>query len=342
MVHASNHEYASRFSDLRYRWITMGREPIAACTVGITACREGGDEDPSAIVSAVAAGCNVLDTAAHYHQGAHERCVGEALACIESRGICEREALIVNTTIGPVPELIVNNIRTHGFARLKALIEERFIDPGIFGWSDLVASRQTIAPGYIRHSVEQSLARLGTDYIDVVFLDSLEIHRRHLSPTEYARRLRAAFEALEELYDRGLIRSYGISSAVPVDLGQCMSVAAAIRSTPHLHALRAPFSLLQPAMASSIEEAAALGLYVFASSCLDGGTPQYQFPPELDAEVGDQPDAAAAIQWVKSAPGVGTMLFGSRDPRHIRANLVAARLPSLAPDLYRQHEGKLT
>src|SRR5687768_15593213 len=70
-----NLHYTHRFSDLHYR--NFGGR--GASTVGMGACRERGEEDPAAIVAAVRLGCNVLDTAPYYHQGAHEQCVGQAV-----------------------------------------------------------------------------------------------------------------------------------------------------------------------------------------------------------------------------------------------------------------------
>ncbi len=334
----NNHEYTRRFPQMGYRPHRLGETERGVSTMGLTACRERGQEDPAAILSAIRAGVNVLDTAPHYHQGAHERAVGEAVRMADGDGTCPREALLVNTTIGPIPELITNNIRTHGFGRLKAFIEERFIVPGMFQWRDLVASRLTIAPGFIRHSVEQTLARTGLDHVDYVLLDSLDVHQRYLSPTEFERRVRAAFGELQDLCARGLVRGYGISTTVPLDLPALLELATTTPN-PRPTALRAPFSMLHQDLQPLLEQAARAGLHVFASGCLDGGTPQYQLPDQLAAHVGDHPDSTAAIRWVQSAPWVDTALFASRDRRHIRANLAAAALDPLDPDLYRTTSG---
>ena len=80
-------------------------------------------------------------------------------------------------------------------------------------------------------------------------------------------------------------------------------------------------------------------MYVFAAGALDGGVPQYSFPEELDRHIGDRSDAAAAIAWVQSFPGVGTALFGSRDARHMRENLRAAAAPLLGAELYADEDG---
>jgi aryl-alcohol dehydrogenase-like predicted oxidoreductase len=320
-----------RYDQLRYRAF----DERAACTVGLGPCKERGDEDPRAMARAVALGCNVLDTAPHVHRGGHERCVGEAVRIALASGICERDWLVVNTTVGWVPDLIENNIRTHGFARLRALVEERYIAPGVFSWPDLAHAGHVVAPNYIRHSVEQSLARMGLDRVDCVFLDSPHRQRAAVSPAEYRRRMLAAFAALEQLCARGLARCYGISSPVALDLDELVAMAAEVAGAGHrLRAVRAPFSLLRPDMRPLVDAAARLGLYVFAAGCLDGGAPRYELPDELAPHFGHEPDPVAAIRWVQSSPGVGTALFGSRDARHIQANLAAAARPPLDPAVY--------
>jgi aryl-alcohol dehydrogenase-like predicted oxidoreductase len=181
---------------------------------------------------------------------------------------------------------------------------------------------------------------MGLSYVDCLFLDSPTLQRSAVNQREYERRLFAAFETLEALCASGKVRCYGISTDVAIDLDELFQIAtSAGGSAPRFRALRAPFSLLRQDLRPLIEKAADLGLYVFAARCLDGGTPGYQLPDELEAHIGSLSDTAAAIQWVQSAPNIGTALVGSRDARHIRGNLAAAALPPLDPALYRAREG---
>lgn len=320
-----------RYGQLRYRLF----DDRAICTVGLGPCRERGEENPRAVMRAIALGCNVLDTAPHVHRGNHERCIGEAVRLAVSEGLCERDGLIINTTVGRVPDLIENNIRTHGFARLKALVEDRYIARGICSWHDLAHGDHIISPGFILHSLEQSLTRMGLDQIDCVFLESPLVQRSAVSAVEYRRRMIAAFATLEQLCAEGRARCYGISSPVALDLRELVALAEAAAGAGHrLRAVRAPFSLLRHDMRPLVDEAAMLGLYVFAAGCLDGGAPRYELPDELEPQLGHDPDPVTAIRWVEAAPGVGTALFGSRDARHIQANLSAAMRPPLEPAVY--------
>ena len=280
-------------------------------------------------------GCNVLDTAPHYHGGAHELAVGEAIRTAMLGGTCQRDALVVNTKVGKVLDLIEHNPRKLGFGRCKALIEERYVARGLFGWHEVAAGIHTFAPAFIRYSLAASLERLSLEQVDCVFLDSPELQRTSVSSTEYDRRLRAAFETLEEVCELGQARAYGIATASELDLDALMSIARDVAgSDPRLRALRVPLSLLRPGLLDLARRAADAGLYVFASGCVDGGAPGYQLPAELDASLGHLSDPSAAVRWATSAPHVGTALVGSRDIRHIRQNLSAAAMPHIDAGFY--------
>lgn len=325
-------EYPSRFPGLRYRRF----EDRDVCAIGLSACRERGDEDPAALLHAIERGCNVLDTAPQFHHLEHERCVGEAVRQAQAAGICPRESLVVNTQVGFVPDLIETTISKHGFGRVKEVVEERFIRPGIFAWADLAVGRHVMAPRYIRHSVGESLERMGLSYVDGVFLASPTIALRTMSQAQFERRVEAAFQTLEDLSSANRIRYYGVATSDAVDVDMVLRlVSGAAGRGSRFRALRVPFSLLRQDTRRLVDAAAELGLHVFASGCLDGGSPGYILPAELESQAGHHPDPAVAIQWVQSTPSVGTALIGSRDRRHIRANIAAAGLPLLEPTVYR-------
>lgn len=286
------------------------------------------------VFSAIASGINVLDTARHFHAGSHERAVGQGIVTAIDAGLCSREDLLVCSTIGPVPELITRNVQQLGFGRVKAFVEERFISRGLFDWHDLSASRYTLAPRYLREVTERSLHDLGLTQVDCLFVDALAVHARAVSTAELRRRLQAAFAEIAALHQEGTIRSWGIASSEALDLEPIISAATEVGAHESLRGLRVPFSLLQPRLRAMIDAAAERGWYVLATGVLDGGAPQYQLPDELDVALGMHSDPAAAIQWVQSAPGITTAVFGTRDQRHLRANVAAACLPELAANHY--------
>lgn len=124
-------------------------------------------ESVAGLEAAIDLGITLFDTSNMYGTGHSERLIGQVI-----RG--RRDKVVLSTKFGWVfdPE-----------TRTK------------LGWD--------VSPGYIRQSCEDSLRRLGTDYIDVYFL-----HVYFCDP-EKAREVR---DTLEELVREGKIRTYGWST----------------------------------------------------------------------------------------------------------------------------------
>lgn len=338
----SNLDYSSRFPSFAYRRLELADRALRISKVGIGPCALVDEERPDVISAAIESGCNVLDTAPWIRGGAHEAAIGQAVSLALRDGRVSRQDLWVSTSVGLVPELIEHSAPRVGFGRTLSVVEREFIGPGVFEWADLSRNHHCLAPKYLRHSISQSLKRTGLESFECVFIDGLDVHRRTTSPGEFSRRARAAASALEELVSQGLIRSYGIALSEPTDLDALLRVAFPAGLPPSLSSVRGPFSLLRRGLQPTLERAAQLGLHVFASGVLDGGTPRYVLPDELIEGLGDVPDAAVAIAWTQAAPHVGTALFGSSDPRHMRANLLAAHPQDIPPHLYvfEQEESK--
>ena len=127
-----------------------------------------GEESVRAIHAALAAGVNFFDTAANYGAGHSERILGQAL---QGR----RSEAVIATKFGHI------------------LDEER---KTVFG------DDERIIPN-LRRDIENSLRRLGTEWIDLY-----QLHAGGLEP-ERALELRGM---LEDLVQEGLIRSYGWST----------------------------------------------------------------------------------------------------------------------------------
>lgn len=126
------------------------------------------------VKAAHAAGITLYDTADAYGAGTAERVLGDALGPL--RGHRREELTIVSKWGNTIDE----------------------------------ASRQLTgqdsSPGYVRHALQQSLSRLGTDYLDVYLL--------HLSGLE-PQRAAGLLETLQQLVKEGTIRGYGWSTDDP-------------------------------------------------------------------------------------------------------------------------------
>ncbi|GKU78877.1 aldo/keto reductase [Paenibacillus sp. L3-i20] len=143
----------------------------------------------AAIQTAIEMGVTFFDTADAYGAGHSERILGQA---VKGR----RNEIVIATKFG-----YTNNESTKE----------------VFG-------RYDVSPAYIRKACEQSLKRLGTDYIDLY-----QIHVGSLGYEE----IESAIDTLNRLQDRGLIRSYGWSTydAANVEVFAQKSRAVAIQHT---------------------------------------------------------------------------------------------------------------
>src|SRR6185312_5748893 len=77
---------------------------------------------------------------------------------------------------------------------------------------------------------------------------------------------------------------------------------------------------------STLEAAASLGVTVMSSASIFQGRVARGLPEDLRASLGSLPnDAQAAIQFVRSAPGVCTALVGMSRLEHVEENLELAK-----------------
>lgn len=139
------------------------------------------DEEAAATVEAAwELGIRYFDTAPHYGLGLSERRLGAALAGRR------RDAYVVSTKVG---RLLEPMDRSHGRD-----------DQGF----DVPATHRRVwdfsRDGVLR-SLEQSLARLGLDHVDIVLLHDPDAH--------WADALEHAYPALEELRAEGAVSSIG-------------------------------------------------------------------------------------------------------------------------------------
>jgi aryl-alcohol dehydrogenase-like predicted oxidoreductase len=130
-------------------------------------------ESIRAIHAALEAGVTLFDTAANYGCGHSERILGRAVAG-------RRDKVVIATKFGYI-------------------VDEKARRVSNFGVDE---ASSEVAP-HVRESLEASLRRLGTDYVDVYLL--------HVWPLELERALRVRDE-LEKLWAEGKIRTYGWST----------------------------------------------------------------------------------------------------------------------------------
>ena len=232
------------------------------------------------IQAALDAGINFFDTADLYDRGENERILGKAL---RSR----RQEVIIATKVG-------NRWRPDGS-----------------GW-DWMARK-----AYIMTAVEESLRRLGTDYIDLYQLHGGTIE----DPWD------EVIDAFEQLKAQGKILAYGISSIRPNVIrnwtaksngSTCMTQYSLLDRRPeeftlaHLHEA-GHYVLVRGALAKGLLAGKKSKGYLGHDA--ETVAAQYQ---ALYANVGE--DAAGlAIAYTLQHPAVGSVVLGASSPAQIKS-----------------------
>ena len=95
--------------------------------------------------------------------------------------------------------------------------------------------------------------------------------------------------------------------------------------------------LLDGERTSTLEAAAALGITAISSASIFQGRVAQGLPEELRVTLGSLPtDAQAAIQFVRSAPGITTALVGMSALEHVEENLQLAGVEPLKREQFMQ------
>lgn len=305
-----------------------------------------------AVVTALRLGTNVIDTAINYRCQRSERVIGQALLALVREGVIARDEVIVITKGGYLP------FEGHPPAdrdQLLRYVRETFLESGIIPPSELVGGMHCLSPSYLRHQIGRSLANLGLETIDAYLLHNPEEQLREIPRDEFVRRLRCAFETLEEAVSRGRIRWYGTATwdgyrerpeaREYLSLFEIERLARDVAGKDHhFRVVQLPynlawyqaFTLANQRIAENgtdlwypfLETARRLDLTVLCSASILQGKLACELPSELDrAFPGLGNDARRAIQFVRSTPGVTTALVGMKRAAHVEENLKLAATP---------------
>ena len=187
----------------------------------------------------------------------------------------------------------------------------------------------------VLRTIEESLRRLGTDYLDLVQLHSPP--RRVLDDG-------AAVAGLLRARDRGMVRHVGVS-ADGEEAWRALELGA-------FETLQISYSVLQQEPgADLIPRAAARGLGVIVKQPVANAIPALrERPPHPDwswkwdvaqrMEWGeaDTPDRRLnlALRWVLANPSISTAIVGTTRLEHLEANVAAAAAPPLDGPIVRR------
>jgi aryl-alcohol dehydrogenase-like predicted oxidoreductase len=299
----------------------IGQSGISASAVGLGTWAIGGwmwggtDEAQSiaAIQASIDEGVSLIDTAPAYGMGVSEEIVGKAI-----RG--RRDKVVLATKCG-----LVWHTQAGGY---------------FFSQNDLPVHRY-LGHASIVHEVEQSLKRLGTDYIDLYITHWQD-------PTTPIAETMATLEALKK---QGKIRAIGASNVSPEEL------RAYIGAGP-LDAIQEEFSMVKPDIGETlvpISQAHGVSTLSYSSLALGllsgkigpdrqfSGDDQRRDNPRFSqanrskvaalmadiapiAEAHQASLAQIVIAWTLQQPGITFALCGARDPAQAKENAAAGRL----------------
>jgi aryl-alcohol dehydrogenase-like predicted oxidoreductase len=317
----------------------------------------------AAVRRALAAGCNVIDTAINYRFQRSERSVGAAIEAVVEAGKVHRDEIVVATKGGFIPFDGDYPEDPSGY------LTETFVRPGLAALEEFVARCHCLAPRYIDDQFERSRRNLGLETIDIYYVHNPETQLQEVSRPEFRRRLREAFEILERKVLDGKLVRYGTATwdgfrlqktdEARLSLAEVQEEARAAakavgESEHHFGAIQLPLNLAMPeAILSATQEnlgggdaaarshvsllqaAAAAGLLVMASASILQGHLVASLPPRLAEKIpGGATNAQKAIQWVRSAPGLATALVGMRALRHVDENLALAAHPRMSGEQF--------
>jgi len=340
--------YRDRFKDIAADHFRQAQD-LWLSSIGIGTYLGEADEESDrryaeAIVCAVELGVNVIDTAANYRFQRSERSVGAALKELLARGF-GRDEIVVCTKGGYLPfdGAPPRDVRQY--------IEETFVRPGIACFADIAGGAHCMTPGYLQNQLRQSLQNLGLDDVDVYYVHNPESQLSSVSPEEFSKRLRNAFEFLEQSVVEGQIKNYGVATwngfrAEPDareyhSLEQMVEVAREVGGDDHhFRFIQLPFNLAMPEAlffqnqklgdeyVSVLEAAEAFGVTSIASGSILQGQVSRGLPEAIREPLGSlATDAQTGIQFVRSAPGIATALVGMSRMAHVEENLQLVSIP---------------
>jgi len=307
-----------------------------------------------AVSRCLEAGVNVVDTAINYRFQRSERSVGAALAAVVSGGKLSRDEVVVASKAGFLT--FDGDIPTdpNGYFRRE------YLETGVVKPEEIVGGMHCMAPAFLENQLKRSRANLNLETIDIYFLHNPETQLQAIPRQEFLRRVRLAFEKLEEAAAAGAIGCYGTATwdgfrrpAKALDhlsLEELVNLALEVGGEDHhFKAAQLPFNLAMPEayaffnqtvageQVSFLEAARVLGITVLASASILQGQVAHDLPGDLRSQLngGLKTDAQRAIQFTRSAPGVDTALVGMKRLEHVEENLHLREVPLLSPERFR-------
>ncbi|MGH9679569.1 MAG: aldo/keto reductase [Candidatus Acidiferrales bacterium] len=356
-------KYAARFATRAAAGHFREQQGLWLSSLGIGTYLGEADERTDAgytgaVVAAVEAGANVIDSAINYRFQRSERSIGAALTELGRRGFSREELLVCTkggflTPDGDMP------------ADASEYFNREYVETGILREGDVAAGCHSMAPRFLADQLDRSRRNLGVETVDVYYLHNPETQLGEVPREMFHSRVRAAFEFLESAVAAAKIHFYGMATwnafRQPEDapdylsLATMESLARDIAGGSHhfrfvqlpcnlgmTEALTRPNQLFDPPAGGSeagrkvptVEAANRLGITLMASASMLQGQLSRGLPAFVKAALGMNTDAERALQFVRSTPGITTALVGMSRREHVAANLALAGVEPASQDQF--------
>ena len=304
----------------------------------------------NAIVAAVEAGANVIDTAINYRFQRSERSIGMALSELMRRSFSREELLVCTKGGFLTPDSSMP-------ADASEYFNHEYVETGILQEGDVAAGCHSIAPRFLADQLKRSLFNLGVETVDVYYLHNPETQLDEVPREMFHTRMRAAFEFLESAVAAAKIHFYGMAtwnafrqtenSPDYLSLATMESLARDIAGgSHHFRFVQLPCNLgmtealtranqrLDGQVIPMVEAANKLGITLMASASMLQGKLAGGLPPFVQNALGLNSDAERALQFVRSTPGISTALVGMSSAEHVRANLSLVNVEPASQDQF--------
>ncbi len=298
----------------------------------------------AAIKLALESGINVLDTAINYRFQLSERAMGRAIEEAIAEKKISRDEMIVCTKGG--------FFSFDGAAPDNPgdWIKKNFIETKIIRAEDVAAGCHCMHPRYLENQLNQSLANLQIETIDVYYVHNPETQLEEVDPKEFKNRLRHAFEFLERAVAEGKIRAYGTATwngyrQAPeaqdyLSLEEMVLIAREVAGpNHHFKYAQLPFNVAMPEawiVANQrygatelplLKMANHVGVSVVASGSLLQGKLVEKLPPLLMEHFkACKTPAQVNLAFSRSVQGLTTALVGMKSTAHVAENLQAGKI----------------
>jgi len=275
-------------------------------------------------------GINFYDTADSYGQGNSEKIIGKVFKD-------KRNSIIIATKAGYCLSSIVD-FATQIKPLLRGLVR---LSPSVkrsIQRTPFTQARQNFSPVYLTKSIERSLKRLQTYYIDL-----FQLH----SPPTHILETGEIFETLEILKSQGKIRYYGVSCRTVEDALLCLRY-------PGISSIQVGINLLEQGAITKLlpftkkTNIAIIARQPFASGFLAKNLrevnnelyPQEEFEDKIKkverfqflAKEGVCTMAQAALRFVLQLDGVSVVIPGMSNQKHLEENLATLAMSSLTKE----------